>query len=260
VAVAGRGKRSETTVCICREFPVAGSPAELRPANVNPAREQGRRPLSLVITAGQHGDSPQCTTVLDRIRVKPPVRDGQGVARTGCWPTRRTPGGHAFIGQRLYLPEHWTKVPDRCRQAGVPKDVVFATKPHQAVELFAEVEDAGVPFGWLAGDGVVRAHSDDPPQRERSRRGGLLPGPRPDRDCDDRDARGRRAAWPRPPDPERAAALSKVGIAAVLRCNRRRDVDAKAERIQTALRGPALRQPAAVTRAYAVIVAPRPGC
>jgi SRSO17 transposase len=62
-------------------------------------------------------------------------------------------GGHAFMGHRLYLPERWTKNPDRCREAGVPKDVVFATKPRQAVELFAEAEDAGVPYGWIAGDG-----------------------------------------------------------------------------------------------------------
>jgi SRSO17 transposase len=62
-------------------------------------------------------------------------------------------GGHAFIGHRLYLPERWTKDPDRCREAGVPKDVVFATKPHQAVELFGEAEDAGVRYGWIAGDG-----------------------------------------------------------------------------------------------------------
>lgn len=62
-------------------------------------------------------------------------------------------GGHAFIGHRLYLPERWTKDPDRCRQAGVPRDVVFATKPHQAVELFAEAADAGVPYGWIAADG-----------------------------------------------------------------------------------------------------------
>lgn len=62
-------------------------------------------------------------------------------------------GGHAFIGHRLYLPERWTKDPARCRAAGVPKDVVFATKPHQAVELFGEAEDAGARYGWIAGDG-----------------------------------------------------------------------------------------------------------
>jgi len=62
-------------------------------------------------------------------------------------------GGHAFIGHRLYLPERWTSDPDRCREAGVPKGVGFATKPHQAVELFQEAEDAAVPYGWIAGDG-----------------------------------------------------------------------------------------------------------
>lgn len=39
---------------------------------VHLACEQGRRPLSLVITAGQRGDSPQFTTVLEAIRVNAP--------------------------------------------------------------------------------------------------------------------------------------------------------------------------------------------
>jgi SRSO17 transposase len=64
-----------------------------------------------------------------------------------------TGGGHAFIGHRLYLPQRWTKDPQRCREAGIPKDVVFATKPHQAVELFQEAHDGGVGFGWIAADG-----------------------------------------------------------------------------------------------------------
>jgi SRSO17 transposase len=62
-------------------------------------------------------------------------------------------GGHAFIGHRLYLPERWTSDPVRCREAGIPKDVSFATKPEQAVELLQEADDAQVPFGWVAVDG-----------------------------------------------------------------------------------------------------------
>jgi len=61
--------------------------------------------------------------------------------------------GHAFIGHRLYLPERWTSDPQRCREAGVPKDVAFATKPEQAVQLLAEADTAGVPYGWIAADG-----------------------------------------------------------------------------------------------------------
>ncbi|WP_432678238.1 transposase [Rhodococcus pyridinivorans] len=43
------------------------------------ACEQGRKPLSIVITAGQYGDSPQFTTVLAAIEVP---RLGGGRART----------------------------------------------------------------------------------------------------------------------------------------------------------------------------------
>jgi SRSO17 transposase len=62
-------------------------------------------------------------------------------------------GGHVFIGHRLYLPERWTSDPDRCREAGIPKDVSFATKPEQAVELLAEADDAKMPYRWVAVDG-----------------------------------------------------------------------------------------------------------
>jgi transposase len=58
----------------------------------------------------------------------------------------------------------------------------------------------------------------------------------------------------RAPEPGRAARLSRSAIAAALRRAHRRDVDAKAERIQERLRAPRLRQPEAVQSAYAVIV------
>jgi transposase len=54
-------------------------------------------------------------------------------------------------------------------------------------------------------------------------------------------------------DPARAARLSRSKIAAILKRARRRDVEARAELIQTALRTPALRQPAALESAYAVV-------
>ncbi|WP_345428992.1 IS110 family transposase, partial [Pseudonocardia xishanensis] len=54
-------------------------------------------------------------------------------------------------------------------------------------------------------------------------------------------------------DPDRAARLSRSKIAAILNKARRRDVEARAELIQTALRAPALRQPAALESAYTVV-------
>lgn len=55
------------------------------------------------------------------------------------------------------------------------------------------------------------------------------------------------------PDPARAARLSRSRIAGALKRARRRDVEAKAERIQTTLRGEQLPQPAELVAAYAVI-------
>jgi hypothetical protein len=56
------------------------------------------------------------------------------------------------------------------------------------------------------------------------------------------------------PDPDRAARLSRSRIAAALKRARRRDVEAKAERIQAVLRSAQLGQPAELTGAYAATV------
>jgi SRSO17 transposase len=61
--------------------------------------------------------------------------------------------GHTFIGHRLYLPKRWTGDPARCREAGIPAGVGFATKLDQAVELLQEAVDAKVPIGWVTMDG-----------------------------------------------------------------------------------------------------------
>jgi transposase len=58
----------------------------------------------------------------------------------------------------------------------------------------------------------------------------------------------------RAPDPDRAARLSRAQLAAVLRRANRRNIDARTEQLQAVLRAPALRQPAAVQKAYAAIV------
>src|SRR5215813_8201389 len=39
--------------------------------------------------------------------------------------------GQALIDRELYLPQSWTNDRDRCRDAGIPDSVEFATKPRQ---------------------------------------------------------------------------------------------------------------------------------
>jgi SRSO17 transposase len=67
--------------------------------------------------------------------------------------------GHALIGRSLYLPVAWTDDPERLREAGVPEDVVFATKPALAQDLILDALDAQVPAGWAAGDEVYGGDS-----------------------------------------------------------------------------------------------------
>ncbi|MEU0250471.1 transposase [Streptomyces sp. NPDC006235] len=63
------------------------------------AVEQGQKPMSIVITAGQRGDSPQFEVVLGRIRVP---RLGSG--RPCTWPTRvRADKAYASRKNRAYL-------------------------------------------------------------------------------------------------------------------------------------------------------------
>jgi SRSO17 transposase len=60
--------------------------------------------------------------------------------------------GHALIDRELYLPQSWAEDPERCRAAGIPDDVEFATKPRQAQAMIAGAIAAGVPFAWLTAD------------------------------------------------------------------------------------------------------------
>jgi SRSO17 transposase len=62
--------------------------------------------------------------------------------------------GAAFIDRALYLPEEWTQDRVRCRQAGIPDEVAFATKGELAQQMLARAFAAGVPAEWVVGDTV----------------------------------------------------------------------------------------------------------
>jgi SRSO17 transposase len=62
--------------------------------------------------------------------------------------------GAAFIDRALYLPEEWTIDHVRCREAGIPDEVEFATKGELAQQMLARAFAAGVPADWVVGDTV----------------------------------------------------------------------------------------------------------
>jgi SRSO17 transposase len=72
----------------------------------------------------------------------------------GVFLTYATAQGHTFLDRRLYVPESWCEDPQRCAEAKIPDDIVFATKPQQAVQMLCHAWALGVPMRWVTGDEV----------------------------------------------------------------------------------------------------------
>jgi SRSO17 transposase len=68
--------------------------------------------------------------------------------------TCASPAGHALIGRALYLPEGWAADEERRELAGVPDEVMFATKPQLAGDLLQHARDRGIRAGFTVGDEV----------------------------------------------------------------------------------------------------------
>jgi SRSO17 transposase len=65
-----------------------------------------------------------------------------------------SPEGRTFLDRELYLHKEWAQDRERCREAGVPEEVEFATKPQLAKRMLERALDAGVPMAWVTGDEV----------------------------------------------------------------------------------------------------------
>jgi SRSO17 transposase len=69
-----------------------------------------------------------------------------------------TKAGHALVGARLYLPAEQAADPDRRRQARVPQEVAFATKPELGRQILADLHAEGRLPAWVSGDEVYGCH------------------------------------------------------------------------------------------------------
>ncbi|GEN26770.1 hypothetical protein HVA01_04160 [Halovibrio variabilis] len=56
------------------------------------------------------------------------------------------------VAWQLYLPTSWMDHPERCRQAGVPADVTFATKPDIALQQVSQTLEPGIEPGIILAD------------------------------------------------------------------------------------------------------------
>jgi SRSO17 transposase len=73
-------------------------------------------------------------------------------AQVGVFLAYASRHGHTLIDRRVYLPKSWTDDRARCEQAGVPDDVVFATRSELADDMITAAVKALVPARWVAAD------------------------------------------------------------------------------------------------------------
>jgi SRSO17 transposase len=89
--------------------------------------------------------------------------------QVGVFLTYFASGGRTFLDRRLYLPQDWCADERRRREARVPDEVSFKTKPELAVEMLEHAWAQAVPMAWVTGDEV---YGDAPQLRDAiSRRG-----------------------------------------------------------------------------------------
>lgn len=71
-----------------------------------------------------------------------------------------TATGSLPIGWRLYLPEEWASDPERCREAGIPEQVQFQTKPQIALAQIRQAREDGVAPGVVVADEVYGSNRE----------------------------------------------------------------------------------------------------
>lgn len=74
--------------------------------------------------------------------------------QVGVFLVYASPNGHAFVDRDLYLPRDWFDDRTRCRAAGIPDELSFATKPQLAQQMLPRVLGAGLPVKWVTADSV----------------------------------------------------------------------------------------------------------
>ena len=75
-------------------------------------------------------------------------------SQVGVFLSYATGQGRVLLDRELYLPQGWSEDGERRREAGVPEEVTFHTKPQLARGMVERAVERGVPFRWFAGDTV----------------------------------------------------------------------------------------------------------
>ena len=114
----------------------------------------GQDPGDVVLIVDETGDAKTSGDCAGAARQYSGTLGGIAMCQVAVTLTCASPAGHALIGRALYLPEGWAADEERRELAGVPDDVMFATKPQLADGLLQDAHDRGIRAALIAGDEV----------------------------------------------------------------------------------------------------------
>lgn len=116
---------------------------------------------------------PQAILVIDETSFRKRGKKSAGVGMQHCGTTGQVENcqvgvflayasqkGHALLDRELYLPLRWIEDRERCREAGIPDSVSFATKPELACLMIERLWNAQIPFAWVVADSVYGGNLD----------------------------------------------------------------------------------------------------
>jgi SRSO17 transposase len=107
-----------------------------------------------VLIVDETADEKSSAAALGAARQYSGTADGVALCQVAVTLTFASGRGHALIGRALYLPEGCAADEEHRELAGVPEEVLFATRPQLAGDLLDHAQSLGIRAAFVAGDEV----------------------------------------------------------------------------------------------------------
>ncbi|MED7828305.1 IS701 family transposase [Streptomyces chiangmaiensis] len=108
----------------------------------------------VVLVADETGDAKSSTDCVGAGRQYSGALKGVGLCQVAVHLAAVTETARVVIDRALYLPKDWAADEERRDAAGVPEEIMFATKPQQTADMVANALQLGIDARWFAGDEV----------------------------------------------------------------------------------------------------------
>ncbi|MFE4415057.1 transposase, partial [Streptomyces sp. NPDC056821] len=107
-----------------------------------------------VLVADETGDAKSSTDCVGAGRQYSGAIKGVGLCQVAVHLAVVTASVRVVIDRALYLPRDWAADEERRTVAGIPEEIMFATKLQQTAAMVKNALDLGVRARWFAGDEV----------------------------------------------------------------------------------------------------------